>query len=38
MRTIGSLGSAFATARHARLTVKPVYALTLSVWFPFTPN
>jgi hypothetical protein len=38
MRNIGSLGSAFASARHVRLAVKLSYALALSVWFPFTPR
>ena len=38
MRAVGSLGSAFAPARHVRLTVKPSYALTLSARFPFAPR
>ena len=32
--TTGSLGPAFAPARHARLTVKLPYTLTLNARFP----
>jgi hypothetical protein len=35
MRTVGSLGSAFASARQVRLAVKPACAHTLSPRFPF---
>ena len=37
-RTVGSLCSAFAPVRDVPLTVKPVYAITLSARFPFAPN
>ncbi len=37
-RTIGSLCSAFASVWHLRLTVKLVYAITLSSRFPFAIN
>ena len=36
--TIGSLCSTFVSVRHLRLTVKLVYAITLSSRFPFAIN
>ena len=34
--TTGSLGPAFASARHVRLAVKHPYALALYGWFPLS--
>jgi hypothetical protein len=38
MPMVGSLCSAFATARDVPLAVKPVYAITLWARFPLAPN
>ena len=35
---VGSLSSAFATARHSRLAVKLVYGFALSLRFPSEAN
>ena len=38
IRTIGSLSSAFAPARHIRLAVKPAYAFARPAPFPSEPS
>ena len=38
MRTVGSLGSAFASARLVRLAVKLAYAHARPARFPFAPS